>query len=226
MVTLFEILHEDADLLVLRKPAGLVCHPTKGDEYSSLVSRVRIHLGFEPHMIHRLDRETGGVMVFTKTDEAGAELRALWAAGLVTKEYVALVHGRMPLGDGALDAPLGRDVSSAVAIKDCVRPDGASARTRWRCERHFKRPDGVYSWVRVWLDTGRKHQIRIHLWHLGFPISGDAAYLADGEIGETQTLAMDAPPLCLHAWKITFQHPLTKERVMFDAELPAWAHAG
>ena len=74
MVTLFEILHEDADLLVLRKPAGLVCHPTKGDEYSSLVSRVRIHLGFEPHMIHRLDRETGGVMVFTKTDEAGAEL--------------------------------------------------------------------------------------------------------------------------------------------------------
>jgi 23S rRNA-/tRNA-specific pseudouridylate synthase len=95
MVTLFEILYEDADLLVLRKPAGLVCHPTKGDEFSSLVSRVRIHLGFEPHMIHRLDRETGGVMVFAKTDEAGAELRALWAAGLVTKEYVALVRGRM-----------------------------------------------------------------------------------------------------------------------------------
>ena len=76
MVTLFEILYEDADLLVLRKPAGLVCHPTKGDEFSSLVSRVRIHLGFEPHMIHRLDRETGGVMVFAKTDEAGAELRS------------------------------------------------------------------------------------------------------------------------------------------------------
>jgi 23S rRNA-/tRNA-specific pseudouridylate synthase len=73
--------------------------------------------------------------------------------------------------------------------------------------------------------TGRTNQIRIHLWHLGFPINGDAAYLADGEIGETQTLAMGDPPLCLHAWKITFQHPLTKERVMFEAERPAWAHA-
>ena len=213
MVSLFEILHEDADLLVLRKPAGLVCHPTKGDEYSSLVSRVRIHLGFEPHMIHRLDRETGGVMVFTKTDEAGAELRALWAAGLVTKEYVALVHGRMPLGDGALDAPLGRDVSSAVAIKECVRSDGASARTRWRCERHFERPDGVYSWVRVWLDTGRKHQIRIHLSHLGYPIVGDKVYGLDeriyldfvvGQLTESQQQRLQVPFHALHAERLWF----------------------
>jgi 23S rRNA-/tRNA-specific pseudouridylate synthase len=74
--------------------------------------------------------------------------------------------------------------------------------------------------------TGSTNQIRIHLWHLGFPIIGDAAYLADGEIGETQTLAVDDPPLCLHAWKITFAHPLTKERVMFEAERAARAHSG
>ena len=213
MVSLFEILHEDADLLVLRKPAGLVCHPTKGDEFSSLVSRVRIHLGFEPHMIHRLDRETGGVMVFAKTDEAGAELRALWAAGLVTKEYVALVRGRMPLGEGAIDAPLGREVSSSVAIKDCVRPDGAAARTRWRCERHFEREKEVYSWVRVWLDTGRKHQIRIHLSHLGYPILGDKLYGGDeriyldfvvGNLSEAQRRFLQVPFHALHAERLWF----------------------
>lgn len=70
--------------------------------------------------------------------------------------------------------------------------------------------------------TGHTNQIRIHLWHLGFPIIGDAAYLADGEIGETQTLAVGDSPLCLHAWKITFQHPLTKEHVTFEAERPQW----
>jgi 23S rRNA pseudouridine1911/1915/1917 synthase len=213
MVSLFEILHEDADLLVLRKPAGLVCHPTKGDVYSSLVSRVRIHLGFEPHMIHRLDRETGGVMVFAKTDEAGAELRALWAAGLVTKEYIALVRGRMPLGDGAMDAPLGREVTSAVAIKDCVRPDGSSARTRWRCERHIEREEGVYSRVRVWLDTGRKHQIRIHLAHLGYPIVGDKLYGGDeriylefvvGRLTEAQQRFLHVPYHALHAERLWF----------------------
>ena len=95
-VTLFPVIHEDADLLVLHKPAGLVCHPTKGDEYSSLISRVRLHLGLaaEPQMVHRLDRETSGVMVFGKTAEASEELRRLWQTGLVTKEYVAIVHGR------------------------------------------------------------------------------------------------------------------------------------
>jgi 23S rRNA pseudouridine1911/1915/1917 synthase len=164
-------------------------------------------------MIHRLDRETGGVMVFAKTDEAGAELRALWAAGLVTKEYVALVRGRMPLGDGAIDAPLGREVSSSVAIKDCVRPDGASARTRWRCERHFERGQEVYSWVRVWLDTGRKHQIRIHLSHLGYPIVGDKLYGGDeriyldfvvGNLSEAQRGFLQVPFHALHAERLWF----------------------
>jgi 23S rRNA pseudouridine1911/1915/1917 synthase len=214
MVSLFEILHEDAELLVLRKPSGLVCHPTKGDEYSSLVSRVRIHLGFEPHMIHRLDRETGGVMAFAKTDGAAAELRALWAAGLVTKEYLALVQGRMPAGEGFLDAPLGPEATSTVAIKDCVRPDGATARTRWRCERSFRRAGGAwYSLVRVWLDTGRKHQIRIHLAHLGHPIVGDKIYGGDeriyldfvsGRLSGEQQRFLGLPFHALHAERLWF----------------------
>lgn len=228
MVSLFEILHEDADLLVLRKPAGLVCHPTKGDEYSSLVSRVRIHLGFEPHMIHRLDRETGGVMVFAKTDEAGAELRALWAAGLVTKEYVALVRGRMP-GDGFIDEPLGKELSSAVAIKDCVRPDGAAARTRWRCERHFDRGGNAHSQVRVWLDTGRKHQIRIHLAHLGHPIVGDKLYGGDeriyldfveGRLSDAQRTFLQVPFHSLHAERLWF--PWRGSELGFVASPEPW----
>lgn len=230
MVSLFEILHEDPELLVLRKPAGLVCHPTKGDEYSSLVSRVRIHLGFEPHMIHRLDRETGGVMVFAKTDGAAAELRALWAAGLVTKEYLALVRGRMPAGEGFLDAPLGPEATSAVAIKDCVRPDGASARTRWRCERSFRRVGGDwFSMVRVWLDTGRKHQIRIHLAHLGHPIVGDKIYGGDeriyldfvsGRLSEAQRRFLALPFHALHAERLWF--PWRGSEVGFHAAPEPW----
>jgi 23S rRNA pseudouridine1911/1915/1917 synthase len=181
---LFPVLHEDDQLLVLHKPAGLVCHPTKGDAYSSLISRVRIHLGAEqePQMVHRLDRETSGVMVFGKTAEAAAELRRLWIAGLVTKEYLALVHGAVTQPSGLIDGPLGRDESSRVAIKDCVRPDGASATTRWWRVRNFERNGVGYSLLRVRLDTGRKHQIRIHLATLGHPLVGDKLYGASEEL--------------------------------------------
>lgn len=185
---LFQVLFEDHEILVLHKPAGLVCHPTKGDALSSLVSRVRLHLlstgtadssVTEPQMVHRLDRETSGVMVFGKTASASLELRRLWEAGLVTKEYVAIVHGAMDSLEGMIDAPIGPDTDSVVAIKDRVRPDGASARTRWWRVQKFERPDGVFSVLRLRLDTGRKHQIRIHLQHCGHPLVGDKLYGLD-----------------------------------------------
>jgi 23S rRNA pseudouridine1911/1915/1917 synthase len=220
MAELFEVIHEDADLLVINKPADLVCHPTKGDAFSSLISRVRLHLGPEarPHLVNRLDRETSGVTIAAKHAAAAGELGRLWETRAVEKEYLAIVHGHVREDHGWIDAPLGKDERSRVAIKDCVRPDGAPAQTEFWVERRFEKPIASpfhetghlltpslssignggeggpaaagpgeeevgckvgFSLLRILPSTGRKHQIRIHLAHLGHPIVGDKLYGAD-----------------------------------------------
>jgi 23S rRNA pseudouridine1911/1915/1917 synthase len=138
---LFEIIHEDAELLVINKPADLVCHPSKNGEMSSLIGRVRLHLGSaaHPHLVNRLDRETSGVTIVAKTDEAARELRQLWEKRDVQKEYVAIVHGHVREERGIIDAPLGKDEYSRVAIKDCVRADGAASQTEFELLKRFNR---------------------------------------------------------------------------------------
>src|SRR5215472_11699058 len=108
---LFPVIHEDDELLVINKPAGLVCHPTKTDEYSSLISRVRLYLGKSAvaHLVNRLDRETSGVTFVAKRDETARELRRLWENRQVEKEYVAIVHGHLRDDSGTIDAALGKD---------------------------------------------------------------------------------------------------------------------
>lgn len=208
-----KVLHEDADLLVVHKPAGLVCHPTKGDAGSSLIGRVRLHLGLdaEPQMVHRLDRETSGVMVFGKSDAASAELRRLWLAGLVTKEYLAIVHGHPAQAEGIHDGALGPHPASAVSIRDAVRPDGAWARTRWRVEQRIQRVEGDFALVRVWMDSGRKHQIRIHLSDLGHPLVGDKIYgwderfyldFVQRRLGPADKARLLLPNQALHAFRL------------------------
>jgi 23S rRNA pseudouridine1911/1915/1917 synthase len=197
---LFEVLHQDADLLVVNKPAGLVCHPTKTDEYSSLISRVRLYLGKEsrPHLINRLDRETSGVILLAKNDEAALALRRIWESRQVEKEYLAIVHGHLRESAGIIGEPLGKDERSRVVIKDCVRPDGAAAQTTFLVERHFSRAIPVssrepstfnfqpstqpFTFLKLTPHTGRKHQIRIHLAHLGHPIVGDKLYGGDEDL--------------------------------------------
>jgi hypothetical protein len=136
---LFAILYEDDDLLVINKPAGLVCHPTKGDEYSSLISRVRLHLGTQAsaHLVNRLDRETSGVVLVAKNPAAAGELGKILESRAVEKEYLAIVHGHAAAEQGTIAAPLGKDEQSGVAVKDCVRADGAAAQTDYWVERRF-----------------------------------------------------------------------------------------
>jgi len=181
---LFDIIYEDRELLAINKPAGLVCHPTKSGKYSSLISRVRLHLGgaLHPQLVNRLDRETSGVTVVAKDAATARELRRIWESRQVQKDYLAIVHGHVPEAHGSLEAPLGKDEGSRVAIKDCVRADGAPARTEYWVERQFTRCQLPFTLLLVRPQTGRKHQIRIHLAHLGFPIVGDKLYGGDEDL--------------------------------------------
>jgi 23S rRNA pseudouridine1911/1915/1917 synthase len=265
---LLDILHEDAGLLVINKPAGLVCHPTKGDEFSSLISRARLYLNIAtspaqpttsvtPHLVNRLDRETSGVILIAKNSETAGELGKLWETRVVQKEYLAIVHGLVRDDHGLIDVPLGRDERSRVAIKDCVRHDGAPAQTEYWVESRFNRPrprprqsesedDGrergrggvgsefrlqaaqlstfnpqlstisqpsTYSLLRVIPRTGRKHQIRIHLAHLGHPIVGDKLYggdedlylaLVENRLTPEQRARLILPNQALHARAVRF----------------------
>ena len=272
MDNLFQIIHEDSELLVINKPAGLVCHPTKTDAYSSLISRVRLHLGAaaysrffaepslgssregnrssaavgllhslgavgggasggaaEPHLINRLDRETSGIVVVAKTGEAARRLRRAWEGRAVHKEYLAIVHGHVRSEHGLIDAPLGKNDQSGVAIKDCVRADGVASQTAFHVERRFTRAEGDFTLLRVIPHTGRKHQIRVHLAHYGHSIVGDKLYGGDEELyldfvknrlTEDQRRHLVLPFQALHAETVRF--PWRGGEAVFCAEPERW----
>jgi len=241
---LFEILFEDPDLLVINKPAGLVCHPTKGDVYSSLISRARLYLqrrsGLDDnaaalsdalapvasaHIVTRLDRETSGVVLVALNSRAAGELGKLLEKRAVEKTYLAVVHGTVQVDYQRIDLPLGKADKSRVAVKDTVRPDGTAARTEVWVERRFERGGLPFSLLRVAPETGRKHQIRIHLAAIGHPVVGDKLYggdedlylaLVEDRLTPEQRQRLILPNQALHAWKLRF--PWRGQPVAFTAQ--------
>jgi len=234
------IVFEDDHLIVIDKPAGLVVHPAAGHETGTLVNALIAHCGDSlsgiggvkrPGIVHRLDKDTSGLLVVAKTDAAHRGLSALFADHgrelSLTREYVAFVWGSPDRPAGAVDAPIGRHPwhrEKQAVVTD--EKKGRFAITHFEAERVFKREGrAVASLVRCHLETGRTHQIRVHMAHIGCPVLGDPLY-AQGFKTKTSLLPEPAQALmaslrrqALHAVSLGFEHPITGEELLFESEL-------
>jgi 23S rRNA pseudouridine1911/1915/1917 synthase len=204
----------DEHLLVVDKPAGLIVHPGAGHASGTLVHGLLPHAaagGEEPDrpgIVHRLDRDTSGLLVVARSDQAHARLQALIRRRAVEREYQALVRGRPRSRAGRIEAPIGRDRRDATRISlDSESPRDAV--THFRVEELLRR----HALLRVRLETGRTHQIRVHLAAIGLPVSGDRVYGAEADLGLERQF--------LHAARLAFRHPFTGEPIEATSPLPA-----
>jgi 23S rRNA pseudouridine1911/1915/1917 synthase len=212
------IVHEDRDLIVLDKPAGLVVHPGAGNPDRTLMNGLLAHapaLAQVPRagIVHRLDKDTSGLLVVAKNVEAQASLAAQLAARSVKRTYLAVVHGEPP-AQGVVDAPIGRDTRARTRM--AVTRRGREARTRYRVLERFGaagRP--ACALVECRLETGRTHQIRVHLQHIGHPLVGDPAYRRGAKTG------LAFPRQALHAAELELVHPRSGKAMRWRAPLPA-----
>jgi 23S rRNA pseudouridine1911/1915/1917 synthase len=212
---MLDVVYEDGDLLVVNKPAGMVVHPAAGHYEGTLVNALlarypHLAAGDEgrPGIVHRLDRDTSGLIVVAKTETALNYLRAQFRDRHVKKTYLALVHGRPPKPEGIIEVPLGRDPRQRKRM--AVVAGGRPARTGFRVLEDF----GDYSLLSVSLETGRTHQIRVHLAWLGVPVVGDGVY---GRRRNRLGLARQF----LHAWRLALERPAGQGRLELEAPLPA-----
>ena len=227
----FTILHEDADLIVLDKPAGLVVHPAPGNEDGTLVNALLAHCGDRlpgiggekrPGIVHRLDKDTSGVMVAAKTEQALAALSAAFAARDLDRVYKALVWGVPSPRAGAVEGPIGRDPRDRKRM--AVVASGKAALTHYStAEAWFP----VASLLDCRLETGRTHQIRVHLASAGHPLVGDPVYLrrvpaaARAAPEPVRATLLDFPRQALHAAVLGFNHPRTGAKLHFQTPIPA-----
>lgn len=212
-----DIVYEDDSLIVINKPAGMVVHPATGHEHGTLVNAVLSHapemvVGNEerPGVVHRLDRDTSGLIVIAKTDPALHALQHQFAGRTVHKTYLALVHGKVNVAQGKIDAPIGRDPRDR---KKMAVVSGAHGRAGVTIFRTLDTND-LYSLLQVEPQTGRTHQIRVHLAFIKHPVVGDEIY---GRKKDTLGLTRQF----LHAWRLEFTHPVTQGSLAFIAPLPS-----
>ena len=218
-----EILHEDEALIVLNKPAPLPMH-AGGRFYRNTLQHLlnAVYYPQKPHPAHRLDANTTGLVLVTRTRHFAGRLQPQFAHGRVEKRYLVRVQGHPPDDTFACDAPISAQ-SGETGSRTVYWDAGLTARTEFTVRQRLA--DGT-SLLEARPFTGRTHQIRVHLWHLGFPVCGDAVYLPGQVVGDTQTLSLTDPPLGLHAWQIKFVHPLTRQPVAFTAPPPSWLGSG
>jgi 23S rRNA pseudouridine1911/1915/1917 synthase len=209
----FEVAYEDEHLLVVDKPAGVVVHPARGHWAGTLAQALegRAAGGEEPFragIVHRLDRDTSGLLVVAKNNDVHRALKALLAHRRLRREYLALVDGHPPARTGTIDAPIGRHRRDRK-LMSIDSDDPREARTHFEIERLLP----AAALLRVSLDTGRTHQIRVHLAAIGHPVSGDPQYGTRGQFGLERQF--------LHATRLAFVHPVTGAEIDVSSPLPA-----
>lgn len=210
-----EIYYEDHDVLVVNKPKGMVVHPAPGHSSGTLVNGLMAHCKdlsgingvMRPGIVHRIDKDTSGLLMVAKNDLAHESLVNQLVAKTVTRKYKAVVHGHIPHDYGTIDAPLGRDPKDRQSMT--VVDNGKHAVTHFHVLERFNE----FTYVECQLETGRTHQIRVHMKYIGYPLAGDPKY------GPKKTL--DLGGQALHAGLLGFNHPRTGEYLEFEAPLPA-----
>ena len=208
------ILYEDADMAVVYKPCGMVVHPAAGNEDGTLVNALLYHLDslgtiggeIRPGIVHRIDKDTSGLLLVAKNDRAQQELCRQLAERETEKHYRALVDGRMKEPSGFIDQPIARHKTDRKRM--AVDPDGRPSQTEWTVLAEGR----AVSLLDVHILTGRTHQIRVHMKHIGHPVCGDPIY------GSPK--GSKVPRLMLHAYSISINHPVTGERMTFTCPLP------
>ena len=213
-----DVVYEDGDVIVVNKPRGLVVHPAPGHPDGTLVNALLMHCGdslsgvggqIRPGIVHRIDKDTSGLIIAAKNDAAHAALAAQLKDHSLSRVYDAVAHGRFREDSGIVNAPIGRDPRNRqrMAVTD---KNARCAVTHWQVLSRYER----YTYIRCRLETGRTHQIRVHMAHAGHPLLGDTVYGGRRDKGlSTQ---------CLHARGLKFVHPSTGERIELWTELPDW----
>ncbi len=236
-----DVIYEDQHVLVVNKPAGLVVHPAPGHAGGTLVNALLAHCGRDlsgiggvrrPGIVHRLDKDTSGLLVVAKSDRAHAGLSEQFAMhgrdGRLQRSYLALVWGVPSRSKGVIDLPLGRHAGNRLKVAVDRSGNGREARTHFFVRQTFRGADGRWlaALCELQLETGRTHQIRVHMAHIGHPVLGDALYGA-GFAASARRLSPDGQTAlqqlgrqALHAAVLGFEHPITGDQLTFDCPMP------